>query len=138
MKNEQYIVWNDANLLGVSILDEQHRGIVSAINSFYYFVHNDKGKQVLASTLNILEQYTYIHFITEEALIKAAGYKDFDKHVEMHARLFKQTKKIVRELSSDYDVSMEALAFLKEWWLLHINQEDRKYAPAMHGYLPRV
>ena len=60
-----YIVWNDINKLGIPIIDEQHRGIVATINSFHYFIQEGHGLEALKPTLNILEQYTCIHFKTE-------------------------------------------------------------------------
>mgnify|MGYP002597985030 CR=1 FL=1 len=36
MNRPLYIVWSDAFDTGVAIIDEQHRGLVSLINTFFY------------------------------------------------------------------------------------------------------
>jgi hemerythrin len=67
MKNTLYIVWNEYNNLGIAVIDEQHRGIVAIINSLHYFIQEGQGEDVLVPTLGMLEHYTRIHFLTEEA-----------------------------------------------------------------------
>lgn len=43
------IAWNGADNLGIRMLDEQHRGIVSTINSLYYPRRNNHTKELLYS-----------------------------------------------------------------------------------------
>jgi len=124
-----FIVWGPQNCLGIPIIDEQHRAIVSTINSFYYFVKEGSGLQMLTPILGILEHYTNIHFQLEEALMRQAGYPSLDEHVLLHRKLAARTRSIAVEAARDYAADMKALDFLKEWWLGHINHEDRQYAP---------
>ncbi len=123
-----YIVWKNRNRLGIPIIDEQHRGIVSTINSLYFFMRSGLDQKVLEPTINILKQSTIIHFETEEALISMAGYPGLREHRRLHEKL---TKRIDNLSISSFE-SMDSdtvLKFLRGWWLGHINEEDRKYAP---------
>ncbi|MFP5240339.1 MAG: bacteriohemerythrin [Acidobacteriota bacterium] len=129
MASNLYIVWNESNCLGIPIIDEQHRGIVSIINSYYSFVHEGRGEKIIVPTLMGLLHFTSVHFLVEEELISAAGYPHMEQHVALHRALMKRTKAIAQEASTNIDTDMKALAFLKEWWLTHINKEDRGYAP---------
>jgi hemerythrin len=124
MKHALYIVWNENNHLGIPIIDEQHRGIVSTINSLHYFIQEGKGLEALKSTLTILKEYTNIHFKTEEALMKNSAYPGFKSHVMLHKGLMEITQEAI-----SYKEPELALKFLKEWWIGHINKEDKKYAP---------
>ncbi len=128
MNHMLYIVWNEENELGLPIIDEQHRGIVATINSFHYFIQQGRGLDALRPTLSILEQYTRIHFKTEEALMEQAGFPGFADHVAQHEALMRRTVAIAREATSNQEPEI-ALAFLKDWWLGHINKEDRQYVP---------
>jgi hemerythrin-like metal-binding protein len=123
-----YIIWNESNNVGIPILDEQHRGIVSIINSFYYFVQTGHGEEAIKPTLAMLEHYTRVHFITEEALMRDAGYPDIDGHIVLHKKLTARTEAIVRAAGKSLDTDT-TLEFLKQWWLGHIKTEDRKYMP---------
>jgi hemerythrin-like metal-binding protein len=123
-----YIVWNQENQLGIPIIDEQHRGIVSAINSLYYFIQQGQGAEALKPTITVLAQYTALHFKTEEALMELAKYPGLAEHIILHQALRGKTLNLTRDPMSQGDENT-LLAFLKDWWLGHINNEDRKYAP---------
>ena len=128
MKNILYIVWSDNNKIGIPIIDEQHRGIISTINSLHYFINAGHGDEIIKPTMIMLEQYVDIHFKTEEALCAEASYPDLEKHIVFHKELVKKTKKLSIDANMNKDSGM-ILKFLKEWWLGHITIEDRKYAP---------
>jgi hemerythrin len=128
MKNILYIVWSDNNNVGIPIIDEQHRGIVSTINSLHYFMQTGHGNEIIKPTMIMLEQYVDIHFKTEEALMAEASYPDIEEHIVLHKELVGKTKKLSIDANRNKDSDM-VLKFLKEWWLGHINKEDRRYTP---------
>ncbi len=130
MKNVLYIVWSDSNRLGIPIIDEQHRGIVSIINSLHYFIQKGRGEKILQPVLIMLDQHIHIHFETEESLMTEAGYPALENHILLHKELARKTENVSREVNMDKDLDM-MLRFLKEWWSDHINKEDRKYAPSV-------
>jgi hemerythrin len=78
--------------------------------------------------LSILEQYTALHFRTEEAVMQEAAYPEFESHVMLHRELTRKTKSIGQDAAASRNENV-ALKFLRDWWLTHINVEDRKYAP---------
>lgn len=82
---------------------------------------------VLKPTLNILEEYTIIHFKTEEGLLREAGYEGLDEHILLHNALIEKTRKIAREATT-YKEPELALKFLRNWWIGHINNEDKQYS----------
>ena len=45
MNNNVFIVWKNSNDCGINIIDEQHRGIVSTINTLFYFKISDEVKR---------------------------------------------------------------------------------------------
>ena len=128
MNYSLYIVWNEGNELGIPIIDEQHRGIVSTINSLHYLIQEELGIEALKPTLTILEQYTQIHFLTEESLMAKIGYPGIEKHVGLHKELMRRTVAITKESMSHEDPVI-TLHFLRQWWIGHINAVDRQYVP---------
>lgn len=130
--NSLYIKWSSESELGIPIIDEQHRAAVATINSLFYFIQKKRGIAALQPTFNVLEQYTKIHFETEEELLKQCGYPDFEAHVLLHRELDSKMHEIMRQAIADQDATM-ALSFLKEWWIDHINVHDRKYLPYLKG-----
>jgi hemerythrin-like metal-binding protein len=134
MYNSLYINWTEENNIGIKIIDEQHRGIISAINSLYYFIQIGHKKDIIQPTIITLEQYIKIHFYTEEALMKEAGYPDIAEHVRIHQSWIKESKIIFYEALNNQDTT-RLLKFLKDWWMKHIQHEDTKYIPYMKKLL---
>ncbi|OGS99380.1 MAG: hypothetical protein A3F73_00740 [Gallionellales bacterium RIFCSPLOWO2_12_FULL_59_22] len=130
MDHKLYIVWKDSYCIGIPIIDEQHRCIVSIINSIHYFIEEHRELDVLNSIIDMMVQYTVIHFMTEEAMLKEAGYSHIEEHVLLHQHLIKQLKVVSHKAVQDCDVE-PLMKLLKAWWLSHINHEDRKYVPFM-------
>ena len=130
MEHKLYIAWKDSYCIGIPIIDEQHRCIVSIINSIHYFVEEHRELDVLESIINMMIQYTVIHFKTEEAMLKEAGYPPIEEQILLHKQLINQLKEVSHEATQECDVD-PLLKLLKAWWLSHINQEDRKYVPFM-------
>ena len=119
-----FIVWNERIELGIPILDEQHRGIVASINTLHYETRHNHGDAVIHPVLRALQEYTRLHFDLEERLMRMAGYPSLQDHLVRHQELVARLKAV--GLGSDPYALLE---LLREWWLGHINDEDRKYAP---------
>jgi len=122
-----YITWTKDYDLGIPIIDEQHRGVVTAINSLFYYMQYERGMEALNPTLRILDEYRLLHFETEEEIMKQYNYSDFDTHVILHRQFDKNMDYVMRESMALSD-PQAVLSFLKKWWLSHINNEDRKYS----------
>lgn len=130
-----YIIWEEGYNLGIPIIDEQHRAIVSTINTYHYFIVDGKALSALKPTFITLEQYTKTHFTTEENIFEKTKYPEAQKHKKLHADLTTKMRKIAIEAIQDEDFDI-VLHFLRKWWLNHIRIEDAKYAPYVKQTLP--
>lgn len=120
-----YIKWGEESTLGVPIVDEQHKGVVTIINSLYFYLQIGRGDEIIKPTLMMLKQYVRVHFETEEAVMELAGYPEIDEHKELHRQLIRKTNSLSLSLQ-DGDDPRKMLVFLRDWWLDHINKEDKK------------
>ena len=126
MNQDLYIVWQASQETGIPILDEQHRGLVSAINTFHHFLREGQGTVAFGPTLAMLIAYARLHFQTEEALLREAHYPHLDLHRALHGELARKLEDLKREgMNGD---SSDLLPLLKAWWMGHIGQEDKKFA----------
>jgi len=129
-----FIKWQEKNNTGIAIIDEQHRGILSLINSLYHLTEKgvcDKTLSLLIS--DTLKNYSRIHFLTEERFLQAAGYPAFEEHKEMHRKLSQETGRIGHATITENDTK-PLLNLLKKWWVEHINEEDMLFVPYLHAY----
>ena len=118
-----FIVWKPEYDLGIPIIDEQHRGIVTIINSLYYGTQSNYIKNILAPTIDMLRSYADIHFQTEEYFLETIDYPGAANHRLLHREYTSKLAGIEREISVDKD-PRQLMGFLKKWWLGHICEED--------------
>ena len=120
------IVWKPEYELGIPIIDEQHRGIVTTINSLYYGMQHNYGKEILAPIADMVYNYTRIHFQTEESFLKKIDFPNAEKHHDLHRALSSKLAEVERDslLNSD---PYEFMNFLRSWWINHICKEDLIY-----------
>jgi len=121
------IVWEPTFDLGIHIVDEQHRGIVSTINSLCYAIQNRHGNEMLKPVIGMVAEYTRIHFEIEEDFLKKCGYPELEHHRLLHRELTLALSHTSKESIWNKD-PQEFLEFLKNWWINHICKEDRVFS----------
>ena len=128
-----YITWHAHNETGIRLIDEQHRGIVSIINTFYYMMGKHMDNTMMYSCISdTLRNYSRTHFITEEAFMKVSDYPGLEQHIEMHRNLISEIEEIELQGIANHD-ARPLLEFLKRWWIEHINEKDKLYIPYLHS-----
>jgi len=118
-----FIVWKPEYDLGIHIIDEQHRGIVTIINSLHYGAQSGHIKSIYSATIGMLRSYADIHFQTEEHFLEAIEFPGIADHRLLHQEYTSILSGIDREHSVDKDPH-QLMDFLKKWWLGHICEED--------------
>lgn len=126
MKNCIYINWTEKNDTGIKIIDEQHRGIISLVNSLHYSIMENYSEDIYQPAIESILHYTSIHFQTEKMILQKSNYPQLNEHLNLHDELTANITSIKRTIYKESDAS-ELLKLLKYWWLNHINVEDRKY-----------
>jgi len=120
------IVWQPSYNLGIQIVDEQHRGIVSTINSLCYAIQNKQGNQILQPVTSMVTEYTRIHFDLEEDFLEKCGYPNLEYHRTLHKELIDSLSHVSKQSIWNRD-PQEFLGFLKDWWINHICKEDMTF-----------
>lgn len=127
MTQTLYINWDDANVSGVAIVDEQHRGLIATINSLYYFIQKGWDLKNLKPTILMLEQYVVFHLKTEEGILVENGLPE-DTLVaiqEYRANFLTQLNEVVESAVNHHEPE-ELARFLATWWLGHQTEFHEK------------
>jgi len=118
--------WDDSYSLGIPILDEEHKKLLSLINNFLQSLHTKDEKTIIKSTFDNLLEYTHEHFANEEAFMAEYKYPALKDHKKEHAKL---TKEVVQlNETKNYIFSDNIADFLIIWLTNHILKTDKKYA----------
>ena len=136
MNSQLLLEWNESKSMGIPIIDMQHQGIISVINSLHFFVRNSEADSFLHSTMRIINDYTRIHFATEEDLMLKANYSGFTFHKSLHEKMVKEAYAAASRSLRAHDPEMY-LGFLEFWWEGHIAQYDMDYVSCLRSYLEK-
>jgi len=123
LEHNIFIVWKGEYNLGIPIIDEHHKGIVSIINSLHFGMQNRYVKDILSPIIDMMNDYTRIHFKIEEDFLSKIDFPHAKSHNEMHLDLYQKLRKMGRD-SILHNDSSQFLDFLKNWWIHHICHED--------------
>jgi hemerythrin len=119
--------WNDKLSVGVAAIDSDHKHLVGLVNELHDAVKAAKGKEVLGKVLDGLITYTKTHFGREEVEMAKFSYPKSSEHIREHTNLTKQVLDVQAKYKAGNNavLSMEVMAFLRDWLLKHIQASDK-------------
>lgn len=121
--------WKESYSVGVKAFDEQHKKLLSYLNTIRS-IFNDPGQlDELGKLLSELEKYAKTHFKAEEDLFVKYGYYGLEQHAKEH-RMYEQKVNEFRTRfkASDPNISLDMLEFLADWLTGHIQGSDHDYS----------
>ena len=123
-----FLDWKEELSVNVKMFDDQHKKLISLLNSIYDAMKKGEGKKVMGSVLDELVDYTKNHFSAEERTMTQFKFPGYEKHLKEHKDLTAQ----VLDFQAKYKngaalISSELLQFLKDWLLNHIMKTDKEY-----------
>ncbi|MBI3391927.1 MAG: bacteriohemerythrin [Nitrospirae bacterium] len=128
------MVWDNGFSVNVKEIDAQHQKLIALINDLHDAMKTGKAKDVLGKVLSDLTDYTVYHFGVEEKLFQTHGYPEAVQHKREHDALTKQVLDIKEKFKEGKaGVTVETMAFLKDWLTNHIKKTDKKYTPFLNG-----
>ncbi|WP_421153883.1 bacteriohemerythrin [Aeromonas dhakensis] len=128
-QDQDLLHWNEAFMVQVPSMDNQHLGLFEAMNRLYQAVIDKSPAQLRKQRLDELLKLATRHFADEEQVMEQAGYPELRRHKEEHARLLAELDTLMqRNGTDDEEFNMELLVFLKNWLLNHISKVDKQYS----------
>lgn len=124
---QHYIEWKPFYTVGDPTLDDEHRGLLAIIDDLHTTIANGNQQDRVQDVLDRLTHYTMSHFDHEEHVMRACGYPAFDAHKTMHEEMRRRTFEL--RATPDTIASRDLLQFLKNWWVRHIQNQDKAYSP---------
>ena len=121
--------WKDDYSVEIVEIDEQHKSLIRLINPLYDAVIEEKDKERLGPIFSELEDYTRIHFKTEEDYFNSWAYPGAEKHRLEHETFIRNLYRFKAGFESGVQigVSVQLLSFLSAWLKNHILISDHQY-----------
>ncbi len=134
-KSTDLFVWKPDFSVGIGSIDEQHKQLVSFINTLHDAMRAGSGNAAIEPILAELIEYTKYHFGHEEEIFRATAYGDSATHKLEHDKLTRQVVEIERSIHAGKTVlTMEVMDFLKQWLMNHILIRDKAYSAHMQSH----
>jgi len=128
------ITWKDSFKIGIAEIDAQHRELFSRLDRLETALRDGKGREIVFTTFQFLDNYVQRHFRAEEALQTLYRYPHLPMHTAEHDA-FKIRLKALEERLTLEDPS-EKLAtqirtLLTNWLITHVTNLDKE----LTGYI---
>lgn len=129
----ELISWQENYNLGIPVLDAQHKYLTEVVNHIFETLSLNGKKEDIDNLFQKLTDGFVEHSKTEEDLLEKAGYADLAEHKDIHQKYGKKLENIKETYNrlADPQITAEELTFLKEIWIWHITETDRKFLPVL-------
>ena len=122
------VSFSDKYAIGISIIDDQHRGLAGTINTLFCHMRQHDGKCAALPVITAFKDYANIHYYTEKAVLEFydSGYGElYELH---HEELLTRLLKVESLFRYDLDAN-RLLDYLKCWLLLHMENHREFFTP---------
>lgn len=127
--------WDENSEIGVSSIDEQHRGLWQLVNQLDEHTAAGPRPGELRTLFENLRNQTEIHFLHEEQYFGPTKFPRATQHKREHDRLLLILKRLHQGLAASAvpDSRGDLVRFLRGWLAHHIESEDRPLATHLNS-----
>ncbi len=115
--------WDDMYEIGYADIDNEHKTLFCAINSFVMAAIGDCCDDI-DDVLKKMEGYAAQHFAKEERLMELSRYGGVEDHKLLHKQFWDDLEKFKSNNDSGNDVSLEVAFYTSSWLKHHILNVD--------------
>ncbi|MEI8393704.1 MAG: bacteriohemerythrin [Rhodospirillaceae bacterium] len=135
------IQWTDSLSVGVKLVDDEHKLLLSIFNDLVNALRTSQPLSVAKRIVEELAGYTTYHFAHEEELMTAFRYPDFDAHHREHDKLTAKLMEIDQNVLRGKGTITDVIQFANALVSGHFLHTDAKMAEYLRtrmpsGYLP--
>jgi len=132
------IEWSDELSVGVASIDDDHKKLITIINTLFDEISKDSHKDILLKIFSQLEDYAHYHFDKEEVVMfeQCKTTKEKERaynHAQQHKIFFDTIPHLKDKIrtSTSKEISFETVDFLAHWLLEHIISEDLSFTQSL-------
>ncbi|MDR2793971.1 MAG: hemerythrin family protein [Treponema sp.] len=130
--------WDDSLTTGNTLIDDEHKQLIQAINDFFEACYDNSGNEKLQKTINFMVDYTIKHFYDEEQLQLQYKYPGYENHRKFHEGFKKNVRNLMVEFirtGPTSDLIRTAEHDIGDVLINHIRREDTRLAAHIRGQL---
>jgi len=125
----EMVSWSSDYSVGIAEINEQHKKLVSILNSLVVSLSEFTQDSNLSRLLKELADYSVYHFQTEEKYMKKFNYPGYEAHFREHEDFKSKIITFIDQYEKKEAVlTVDLLEFIWEWLKNHIAGSDKKYS----------
>ncbi len=123
-----FFKWKESFSIGIDEIDQQHRLLLKYLNACHLQVFDGKRSEIDPSLIDELKAYAATHFRFEESLMRAGGYPKLGHQEQQHKYFESQITEFESACAGGTErTAQSVLAFLRDWFLDHILEQDKGF-----------
>lgn len=123
--------WKDRFSVHVDEMDMHHKKLFEYFAALQNEIQAGNATQKIEEILGSLVKYSALHFSAEERLMKAMNHPGLDRQINQHAYFINEVNEMSKQQNTETLPSRSVVAFLRDWFVNHILNEDSKYGEMM-------
>jgi hemerythrin-like metal-binding protein len=128
------VTWSTKYSVGIAQIDAEHQKLIGLVNDLNAAMLQGRANELMGEIFDNLISYTATHFGHEEGLMRLHSYPELAEHKAEHDRLVEKVKLLQEEFhSGSMIISLDLMAFLRNWVVDHICGMDKKYSPHLQA-----
>jgi hemerythrin len=122
-------VTGDDLRLDIPSIDFEHALQIDLVDALRRAVAEGKSREAADEILEKLLDYTRVHFLAEELMMRMEGYPGYEAHLAEHGELLAELLRIrSAHRQSPHPMTRDAADGLRSWLAGHIRIQDRALA----------
>lgn len=118
--------WKDEYSVGITEIDDQHKGIIELITVINAAIDNREGWSDVFFKLEKLRDHARFHFALEESLMRMHGYPKLAEHAELHKHFLDKLDQLQMTTLSR-QVTMNTIVYASNWYTEHMKTQDKEF-----------
>ncbi|MBU1424542.1 MAG: hemerythrin family protein [Gammaproteobacteria bacterium] len=118
--------WKDEYSVGISEIDEQHKGIVELFTVIDAAIEARESWSEVFFKLEQLRDHARFHFAVEESLMRMHGYSKQVEHAGLHKHFLAKLDQLQMTTLSR-QVTMNTINYLSKWYTEHMKTQDQDF-----------
>ena len=125
----EFFTWKEHFSFSIPEMDHHHRKFFHMLNQVHQYNESQiYDSDFLSQIFDELFAYIKTHFREEEKLLEKEGFEGLAAHKAQHRYFEKQLRNLCQQhFKFHLTVPRSVLGFMRDWFLAHILETDRKY-----------
>jgi hemerythrin len=114
---------------GFPTIESEHRLQLSLVNALEELLQQNRDQALIARTMSQLADFTNVHFLSEELVMRVYLYPRYEEHRAEHARLTSELAGLQRRVAAGEHLgALGGAGTLRSWLDDHIRRLDADFA----------